>query len=68
MAKRYLTRDSDVLDDICYQEYGSEQAVVAVLEANPKLAELGTRLPAGLIIVLPDYTPPSHDDEDVLWS
>ncbi|NAW56616.1 MULTISPECIES: tail protein X [unclassified Vibrio] len=68
MAKRYLTRDGDVLDDICYQEYGTEQAVIAVLEANPKLADQGTKLQAGLIITLPDYTPPSQDDEDVLWS
>ncbi len=68
MAKLYRTRDGDMLDEICYSEYGTEQAVVAVLDANPGLADKGAILIAGIEIILPDYTAPAEEDEDVLWS
>ncbi|NAX00016.1 MULTISPECIES: tail protein X [unclassified Vibrio] len=68
MAKLYRTRDGDVLDEICYSEYGTEKAITAVLNANPGLAEKGSKFAAGIQIILPDYSPPAEKDEDVLWS
>lgn len=50
---KYRTREGDVLDAVCWQHYGRESAVVAVLEANPGLAGRGPVLPAGLVIDLP---------------
>lgn len=54
MSATYRTVDGDVLDAICYRHYGRESAVVAVLEANPGLADLGPVLEAGTRITLPD--------------
>lgn len=68
MAKLYRTRDGDVLDEICYSEYGTEKAITAVLNANPGLAEKGSKFTAGIQIILPDYSPLAEKDEDVLWS
>lgn len=52
----YRTRDGDVLDAICKAWYGeSSRYTEAVLEANPDLADLGARLPAGVVIELPDF-------------
>ncbi|MFV0576059.1 MAG: tail protein X [Vibrio sp.] len=68
MAKLYRTRDGDVLDEICYREYGTSNAVIAVLEANPRLADQGAYLPSGLLIKLPEYTPPAIEEEVTLWS
>ncbi len=68
MAKHYKTRDGDVLDEICYSEYGTEKALHTVLEANPGLADKGIQFSAGVEILLPDYTPPAQEEEDVLWS
>lgn len=50
----YTTRLHDVLDKVCKKIYGTEQAVHAVLIANPGLADQGEFLPAGLVIKLPD--------------
>ena len=50
----YFTADEDVLDEICWRRYGREDAVPAVLAANPRLADAGPVLPAGVLIVLPD--------------
>lgn len=53
MSRSYRTRDGDMLDAICRKHYGTEAAVVAVLEANPGLSERPPRLPAGILITLP---------------
>ena len=53
-AGAYFTADGDVLDEICWRRYGREDAVPAVLAANPRLADAGPVLPAGALIVLPD--------------
>ena len=68
MAIQYRTKEGDVLDEICYSYYGSSQAIHAVLEANPGLAENGTVFEAGVEIILPDYSAEEEEDEDVLWS
>ncbi len=47
------TLDGDVLDEICWRRYGREDAVPAVLAANPGLADQPPILPAGIAIVLP---------------
>ena len=55
MSTAYLTRDGDVLDDICRRVYGEQKAgqVEAVLAANPGLADRGFVLPSGILITLP---------------
>jgi len=46
-----------VIDRIAYDRLGSEAHVVAILEANPGLADLPAVLPAGVVIELPEVTP-----------
>jgi len=50
----YLTKQGDVLDAICYQFYGNETQLVAVLNNNPHLADQPVLLPMGITIVFPD--------------
>ena len=52
------TVDGDVLDEICWRHYGREDAVPAVLGANPGLSEQGPALAGGLIVALPDLPDP----------
>ena len=65
----YQTRDGDVIDDVCRRFYGREAgAVEAVLEANPGLADLGTVLPAGTVVKLPELPRPLETIPTVkLW-
>ena len=65
----YGTRDGDVIDDVCRRFYGREAgAVEAVLEANPGLADLGTVLPAGTVVELPELPRPLETIPTVkLW-
>ena len=53
------TVDGDVLDEICWRHYGREDAVPAVLVANPGLSEQGPALAGGLIVALPDLPDPA---------
>jgi phage tail protein X len=59
MSTTYVTREGDVLDDICRKIYGRQEPgqVEAVLAANPGLADNGFILPARLVVVFPDLTP-----------
>lgn len=55
MATIYTTMQGEMIDAICRRTYGDESRYVeAVLEANPGLAALGTPLPTGTKITLPD--------------
>ena len=65
----YLTSDGDVLDAVCHRQYGPRpQAVEAVLDANPGLADRGPLLPAGLRIELPELPAESRESGVVrLW-
>ena len=54
---RIYTADGDVLDEICWKHYGREDAVPAVLRANPGLAAQPPILTAGIVIELPDLAP-----------
>ena len=68
MALKYVTRDGDTLDWICWKHYGrSSGAVEAVLEANRGLADLGTTYQAGTEITLPDLPASSSTTVVRLW-
>jgi phage tail protein X len=70
MSRAIITRDGDVLDAIAYRVYGDEQAVHALLEANPHIAAREAAvLPSGLKLTLPDIVAPSARTRTVrLWS
>lgn len=54
MAK-YISKDGDMLDQICHDFYGeSKKFTELVLEKNSRLANYDTVLPAGVEINLPD--------------
>lgn len=55
MSTQYVTREGDMLDDICRKIYGEQKPgqVEAVLAANPGLAARGFIYPSGLLIILP---------------
>lgn len=63
---KYRCKDGDVLDAVCFEYYGHEQAVEQVLEENPNLAVSGTRLTTGTIIELPDL-PEKETPTISLW-
>lgn len=53
--RQVQSREGDVIDQIALETYGrTAGATEAVLAANPHLADLPERLPAGVTIVLPD--------------
>ena len=55
---KYRTKHGDMLDLICRNYYGdSPYSVEAVLDANPRLADLGPVLPSGVLIDLPEAAP-----------
>ena len=56
IAAAYVTGDGDVLDEICWRRYGREDAVPAVLAANPGLADAAPILPPGSVLILPDLS------------
>lgn len=72
MSKRELThcitRDGDVLDDLCWWHYARVDVLPAVLEANPDLAQLPPVLTAGMVILLPDLPTPAEAPVVRLWS
>ena len=60
---------NDNLDAVCWRYYGRSSGIVEmVLEANPQLATLGTILPHGTQITLPDITTPQNIKQSIqLW-
>lgn len=67
---KYITRQGDRVDFICWKHYGTERGgtVEAVLEANPGIGGNGTTLPAGLTIELPELTLPAKAEAVInLW-
>lgn len=53
--KTYTTTGGEVLDEIAWRHYGRQIATTeAVLDVNPGLADLGSILPPGVVITLPD--------------
>jgi phage tail protein X len=63
------TVQGDVLDALCVKVYGpgGEAAVVTVLNANPRLADLGPVLPSGLTITFPEWELTSAVGQISLW-
>ena len=59
----------DTVDAICWRHYGRTAGVVeAVLEANPGLADLGSILPDGQLVNLPETPPQAAQRQMVnLW-
>lgn len=67
MAK-YLTKDGDMLDYICWKYYGQQSgAVEQVLEANRGLADKGITFKAGLVIEMPDLDLTKATQTISLW-
>ncbi len=65
---KYRTSENDMLDWIAWKHYGKQSgAVEAILEANPGLADYGDKLPAGLVIILPEIQLPETDKIVRLW-
>ncbi|KEP69639.1 tail protein [Thioclava dalianensis] len=69
MASTYITATGDALDLICLRAYGVQAGAVAqVLEANPEIADIAHRLPAGVEIILPDLAVQDQARQPVrLW-
>ena len=65
----YVAEDGDTIDLIAYRRYGSAAAVRNVQAANPGLAALGPRLPAGTRVRLPEIEVTPEDKAAVvqLW-
>lgn len=68
--RTYTTQAGDVLDALCYAEYGTEHGTTeAVLAVNPTLAQHPAVLPAGVVILLPDLQSSSPVKTQVkLWN
>lgn len=63
-----MSRDGDVVDQIALTYYGrTAGATEALLDANPHLADLPARLPAGVRVVLPDLPPTPVKTRVRLW-
>jgi len=70
MTELYLTQDGDMIDAICWRYYpkaSQSLAVAHVYEVNNRLADLGTKLPAGLTVLLPDLPQPRSIPTINLW-
>jgi phage tail protein X len=68
MAQLYVTRQFDMVDEICWRYYGrTRQSVEAVMVANPNLAEMMPILPEGLVINLPDLPDPDVGTTLRIW-
>jgi phage tail protein X len=67
MSQTYCTKDGDTVDAIAWLHYGREAAAVDILEANPRLADHGPILPAGVQVTLPDLPAPVEPAAVRLW-
>lgn len=62
--------EGETVDAICWRALGRTRAVTEqVLALNPGLADLGTRLPAGTVVILPELaaTAPAVLETVKLW-
>ena len=58
----------DTVDAVCWRYYGRTQGMTEiVLAANPQLAEVGTFLPHGMEIELPDVVSVPTTQTVQLW-
>ena len=64
----YVTVDDDVVDHIAFRRYGRHTGTMeAVLDANPGLASMPIKLPAGVRIILPSIPDPEPAKQIELW-
>ena len=63
----HLTGQGEVLDAIVWRHYGRSDVIVAVLDANPGLADLGPVLPTRTLVVLPIVPTPTVAPVIRLW-
>lgn len=60
MADTILAQQGDTLDALLWRARGfGPDDLVGVLEANPGLAELGTILPLGTVVTVPEAATPA---------
>lgn len=66
---RVIAHQGDTVDAICWRHYGRTAGVVEqVLDVNPGLADLGTVLPMGTAITLPEVATQAPQRQVVnLW-
>ena len=64
---KYITKNGDMLDKICFEYYGTTAITCKVLEVNRELAKVGAVLPAGVTIYLPDVEKPTAKKKVTLW-
>ncbi|MGE8327282.1 tail protein X [Pseudomonas urmiensis] len=64
-----IASQGDTVDSLCWQYYGRTAGVTeAVLDANPGLADLGSIIPHGTPVTLPDAAPQPEQRQVVnLW-
>lgn len=64
-----IAQQGETVDGICWRIYGRTAGVTeAVLDANPGLADLGTTLPHGTPVQLPEVAPQAEQRQMVnLW-
>lgn len=70
MAETYITKQGDMVDEICWRYYAKGQqplAVERVYGANRGLAKLGAVLAAGVAITLPDLPKPATTPILRIW-
>lgn len=69
LSLSYSCRDGDVLDEIIWRHYGDQAdgKLEAVLAVNPGIAGLGSTLPAGQLIALPDLEDDTPTETAQLW-
>lgn len=69
MPTTVYAQQGDTVEAICWRAYGRTASVTeAVLDANPGLADLGTVLPHGTQVLLPDVAPQAQEQQMVsLW-
>ena len=69
MSIIYLTKDGDVLDQICQNYYGKTSKIVEqVIEANPHIVDLEAVFEAGIKIILPDIIQEKESETVKLWT
>lgn len=65
---RVIAQQGDTVDALCWRYYGRTHGVTEqVLEVNPGLADVGTILPHGMAIELPDIAPAPVTPMIQLW-
>lgn len=67
--KQYISSEGDTVDFIAWRVYATQGARVTeqLLEANPGLADIGTTLPAGVVINLPELDTKTESGGLRLW-